>query len=197
LNTAQIVEEATKWWGFADGVENSWITYYPAELMYLVDMGMQAVREGGTILEIGCFGGKTLLALALVAQQQKAKVIAVDPMVWAEDKAWPHLQQVIQRFDDRLTFYKMRSEEAHQLVPADLVLDYVHIDGDHLDVSTDCRLWMPHLRPGGIVVFHDASTDPRNTIGTKTYDDAMEGTPGYTTLSHRLQECYQLIRRKP
>jgi hypothetical protein len=36
-------------------------------------------------------------------------------------------------------------------------IDYLFIDGDHMEpgVRADCRAWLPHMNPGGYVLFHD------------------------------------------
>ena len=38
-----------------------------------------------------------------------------------------------------------------------LGVDYLFIDGDHFEpgVRADCRAWLPHMRSGGFVLFHD------------------------------------------
>jgi predicted O-methyltransferase YrrM len=38
-----------------------------------------------------------------------------------------------------------------------LGVDYLFIDGDHFEpgVRADCEAWLPHMRSGGFVLFHD------------------------------------------
>lgn len=38
-----------------------------------------------------------------------------------------------------------------------LPVDYLFIDGDHFEpgVRADCEAWLPHMRSGGYVLFHD------------------------------------------
>jgi predicted O-methyltransferase YrrM len=193
----QIADEADKWWGWDAGVIDSRRTYYHGELLLLVQYAMEVVEEGGTIVEIGSYGGKTLLALARVAQEKNAHVISVDPMVWYGDKAWPYLEQVLNRFSTVITFYKITSSEAHLRVPLEQVIDFIHIDGNHSDVLNDCYLWLPRLRSGGIVAFHDAIDRPDHADGGYCYQTSMEGSAGYETVVHRKQDQYLLIRRKP
>jgi predicted O-methyltransferase YrrM len=193
----QIADEADKAWGWDQGVIDSHRTYYHGELLLLVQYALEVVPQGGTIVEIGSYGGKTLTALGLVAEQKGANVISVDPMLWYFDKAWPYLQQVLERFGDTITFYKMTSEEASAIVPEDLVIDFLHVDGNHSDVLTDCRLWLPRLKSGGIVAFHDAIDNPDHADGGYCYQTSMEGSAGYETIIHRRQDQYLLLRRKP
>ena len=191
-----IADEANAWWGWDHGVIDGWRTYYRTELIYLVEMAFRSVPEGGTILEVGSYGGKTLLALGLVAQRLNAKVISVDPMVWCGDLAWPHLSQVLKRFSDEITFHKMTSQDAFDSMNVP-TLDFIHIDGDHSDVLTDCRLWLPYLKREGIVVFHDAVEAERSADNGYCYQTSMDGSAGYRTVLYRKEDCYQLIRQKP
>jgi predicted O-methyltransferase YrrM len=36
-------------------------------------------------------------------------------------------------------------------------IDYLFVDGDHFEpgVRADCKAWLPHMRSGGYVLFHD------------------------------------------
>jgi predicted O-methyltransferase YrrM len=196
MTAEEIAKEAADWWGWDQGIPNSWTTYYPGELLLLAQYALEATTDGGTIVEIGSYGGKTLTALALVAEEKNAHVIAIDPMVWYGDKAWPYLKQVLEHFD-MITFYKMMSEEASKIVPQDLVVDFLHVDGNHSDVLTDCRLWLPRIRSGGIVAFHDAIDNPDHADGGYCYQTSMEGSAGFETIIHRKTDQYLLIRRKP
>ena len=38
-----------------------------------------------------------------------------------------------------------------------LPIDTIYIDGDHFDLLTDLRAWIPHVRAGGLVIGHDFS----------------------------------------
>lgn len=59
----------------------------------------------------------------------------------------------------RCTLLKMTSSAAAPTI-LDGSLDFVYIDGNHLleHVLNDLRLWVPKVRPGGIVAGHDYLT---------------------------------------
>jgi len=52
-------------------------------------------------------------------------------------------------------------------------LDFLFIDGDHSwnGVKSDCEMYGPLVRPGGIVAFHDIVPDFRTRYGTPTVAD--------------------------
>jgi predicted O-methyltransferase YrrM len=192
----QIADEADKAWGWDQGVIDSHRTYYHGELLLLVQYAMEVVGEGSTIVEIGSYGGKTLTALGRVAQERNAHVISIDPMAWYGDKAWPYLKQVLKRFADVVTFHRMTSQDAFDIMDVPTI-QFIHIDGNHSDVLTDCKLWLPYLQRGGIAAFHDAIDDPDHADGGYCYQTSMEGSAGYETIIHRRQDQYLLLRRKP
>jgi predicted O-methyltransferase YrrM len=117
-------------------------------------------------------------------------------MAWYGDKAWPYLKQVLKRFDDVITFHRMTSQDAFDIMDVPTI-DFIHIDGNHDDVLTDCKLWLPYLKRGGIVAFHDAIDNPDHADGGYCYQTSMEGSAGYETVIHRKTDQYLLIRRKP
>lgn len=43
-------------------------------------------------------------------------------------------------------------------------VDYIFVDGDHFapGVKADCEAWLPHLRSGGFVLFHDYHPYPQD-----------------------------------
>ena len=47
--------------------------------------------------------------------------------------------------------------DSHTLPWPDLLIDLLFIDGDHSfdSVTLDCERWLPRVRAGGIVLFHD------------------------------------------
>lgn len=65
-------------------------------------------------------------------------VLNVKP--WLEERVWP---------------IRMRSEDAAE--GFDLPIDFLFIDGDHTiqGCLSDLQLWVPKVRPGGVIVGHD------------------------------------------
>lgn len=75
---------------------------------------------------------------------------------------------ILRRFDGdtRVGIMRMTSAEAAPMVP-DGVLDIAYIDADHQyeRVQEDIRLWLPKVRPGGIICGHDyVPSRPRRVL---------------------------------
>ncbi len=82
----------------------------------------------------------------------------------------------------RVTWHVARSEDAVRGWEAPI--DLLWIDGDHLEpgVRLDWELWHPHVRPGGLVAFHDSRlgrADGRGLPGpTAVVEDVFRGPHG-------------------
>lgn len=134
----------------------------------------------GVIAEIGCYSGESTVVFA----RNCGQVIAVDP--WSDtyrkritcgcanadilshlaEHPPPPMSEVRRLFEERLRPYSnvkilaMESAEASRLV-TDGALDFVYIDAIHTfrHVSRDIDLWLPKIRPGGLIGGHDYSPE--------------------------------------
>lgn len=72
------------------------------------------------------------------------------------EKALEMTQNRMRIFGDRVAFHRMLSEEAVKLFE-DNSLDFVYIDGNHKyeACKQDIEMWLPKIRPGGIIGGHD------------------------------------------
>ena len=149
----------------ADGLEGM---VSAAEFAFLGDLA--ASVENGCIVEVGSWRGKSAIALALGAARSKAPQ---PPMVYCVE---PHATAVGVyggRFGpaDRTAFYRamLDADMAERIAlinlsSAEAALGFkrsiglIFIDGDHTEagVEVDVRGWLPHLAPGGLVLFDDA-----------------------------------------
>lgn len=140
----------------------------PREALLLYTLAKRATR--GAIVEVGSYRGRSTVALALGSREgAQAPVYAVDPhapFVGALGGVFgPH---------DRVQFLQNVlaagvAEVVHPVALPSTVasrawsgpIAVLFLDGDHtLDaVARDVEAWLPHVPPGGIVVFHD-SRDP-------------------------------------
>ncbi|HVA32759.1 MAG TPA: class I SAM-dependent methyltransferase, partial [Candidatus Baltobacteraceae bacterium] len=121
-----------------------------------------ALPPGFAILEIGSYLGASTAFLGFAALHRAGFVHAIDP--WTNDAMGAEGGR------DTLAEFRRNTEPfAHYIVPhqgfsADvharesrIPCDMIFIDGDHNydAVVTDLRLWLPSLRPGGILAMHD------------------------------------------
>lgn len=138
-----------------------------AGLQELIDY----VRErgvAGAAVEVGSYAGESTDYFA----RHFATMHAVDP--------WLFMHVIERVFDERMarhrnvTKWKMRSSEAAGHF-ADHSLDFVYIDADHHEkyVREDIRLWLPKIRPGGLLAGHDYSPEERGV--RRAVDDLVNG----------------------
>lgn len=126
------------------------------------------VPQGGTIVEIGSYHGKSAvnLAHAVTKKGNRATVYCVD--TWRnENIEQARNLDVFDRFTANTARHsgvivplRGRSEEVGARWDKGPI-DVLFIDGDHsyAGVVRDVEAWMPHLRPGGIALFHDTGLE--------------------------------------
>jgi hypothetical protein len=144
-------------------------------------------------LEVGVYEGAS--ALVLVGSLPRgADLHLVDPfgegMEWWEPADEQAVKAVVgraakRRGGPRVHWHVCLSEEAARGWSAPL--DLVFIDGDHSRAACrlDWDLWSPHVRPGGVVAFHDArGGDPGPTAVVGELFGAGD-PPGWRVLAER------------
>jgi len=140
----------------------------------LIDLIMAS--EAKTIVEIGVWGGKSLLPMAytLFARREKGKIYGIDPWdnqasiegashesniaFWSHvdhEEVLRHLTYVIQKrgLQDHVELIRATSADAAPIYNIDLL----HIDGNHSDATSyiDVTKWVPLVKKGGWIVFDD------------------------------------------
>lgn len=127
-----------------------------------------------TIVEIGVWGGKSLVPMAIAARALgSAKVYGIDPwspadsVVGFDDENYEWWSKVdhegvyktlcrkIEQFglSHQITLIRKTSSDA-DLIPE---IGLIHIDGNHSEASAlfDVMKWVPQVKRGGIIVFDD------------------------------------------
>lgn len=128
----------------------------------------------GNVLEIGVWTGISTTALLAGLEEHGGHLWSIDlysgcRYVWYKHPQW--------------TFFNTSSHGGGTATP-DLPLDVVFIDGDHSleGVSADLETWTPKVRPGGVVLCHDADCPAFPGV-----QRAIEGYCGRTGLRHELR----------
>lgn len=145
--------------------------------LYLVDTIL--VSEARLCVEIGVFGGSSLLPQALALRETGGRIVGIDP--WTTDAALEHMiDDANVRWWSEIDLHQIylrcaqmiREEHLDAVVElrrsrsADEVstfengtIDLLHVDGNHAAErsSEDVRLYLPKVRPGGFVFFDDVS----------------------------------------
>ena len=112
--------------------------------------------------EVGSYAGES--ALIFAASDKIEKIFCVDH--WNENAGWVGvgLREAEEHFDSttannpKITKWKMDSVVAAIGVAA-ASLDFVYIDASHdyESVKRDIELWLPKIKPGGVIGGHDFS----------------------------------------
>ena len=163
----QSAEDFLKFLGYSvtkDGKHDIKATY--AENKYLSDTvddekavhARYAAQAKDVIVEIGvCDGDTTKLLLG----NSSCSVYGIDPIVL--DSKYPSSLGSIEKINklrrgySRFTFIQDYSYNVAKTW--DKPIDYIFIDGDHAydSVKQDFNDWLPHVKPGGVIAFHDSA----------------------------------------
>ncbi len=142
-----------------------------------------------TIVEIGVWGGKSLIPMAYALKaNQRGKAFGIDPWDSAEsaegmdsvnydwwssidhERILRGLQIKIIEFalEEQIILLKTTSERA-PFIPD---IDMLHIDGNHSEKASwiDVNKWVPLVRKGGLIIFDDI-TWGTNTKAVRWLDD--------------------------
>jgi predicted O-methyltransferase YrrM len=126
------------------------------------------VPHGGTIVEVGSYQGKSAvnLAHAVKTKRNSATVYCVD--TWRNENITTALNvDVFDRFAANTAAFKdvivpLRGRSEDMGAQWDKgPIDLLFIDGDHSfeGVTRDIEAWVPHVRSGGLVLFHDTGLE--------------------------------------
>jgi predicted O-methyltransferase YrrM len=149
-------------WAVADAIPGC-LFQVEAALLYML---AHQVGPGGRVAEIGSWQGRSTVVIGrgLVAPDTQLHTIddhrGVETEIGKIDSA-----DLREKFEANLD----RAAVAHKIIHHaessksagaawNILLDLLFIDGDHSaeGVKTDIALFVPHVKPGGWVAFHDA-----------------------------------------
>jgi predicted O-methyltransferase YrrM len=152
--------------GALEGVEG-WMTDGQAAALWMAGEG---VPEGGTIVEIGSYHGRSTVVLARAAAG-RAPITAIDPHA-GNDRGPQQIEGTSaegeadhQRFlrtlrearvDDRVRHVRLPSARAMEEVEG--AIDVLYVDGAHRygPARDDIARWGARVAPGGLMLVHDA-----------------------------------------
>jgi len=153
-------------WAAAAGVEG-WLTRAQARRLW---RAAAAMREGGRIVEIGSFRGRSAIVLASGAPEGSA-LVCIDPHLGSDrgpqelradhplgDQDHAAFRANLRRAGvaSHVHHVRERSEAAHGAVPGPV--DVLFVDGAHRygPARADLRDWGAKVGPGGRLLVHDA-----------------------------------------
>lgn len=185
-----------------EGVEG-WFS--PEQVARVVERARQ-VPEGGRIVEIGSFRGRSMIAIARSAPEG-VEIVAIDPhagndrgpqeIEGFEDEAAVDSKVFLTNLEragvrDRVTYVRKFSHDA--LDDVDSPIDLLHIDGAHRygPASGDIAAWGDRVVDGGSILIHDSFSSVGVTLALAT-KLAFSGSWRYVGRSRSLAE----YRREP
>lgn len=143
--------------GFLDPIEERCLQWAAAQ-----------TPVGGTIVEIGSYHGKSAVNLAYSVRKhgKSAKIYCVDTwrnenIEFAKDvDVYQHFLDNTVQFRDDITTLRGRSEEVGAAWDRGPI-DVLFVDGDHSfeGVTADIRAWVPRVKTGGLLLFHDSDLE--------------------------------------
>ena len=179
--------EFDEMWDSTDRISGSYTRLNSAVLF------KYAKECSGLIVEVGVDQGRSGSILLHCAKNTGAKLVFVDSWesVLVENKA-KFIRICEQSGYMRYLVWHTTSEKAAtdiRKVTTDI--DMLHIDANHYrgGVDVDCQLWLPMLKSGGVVLFHDyASSFEAVTDSVDRYTEGWEDLGSWDSLA---------VRRKP
>lgn len=156
-----------------------------SKAMFLMDLVLRSRPQ--TVLEIGVFGGKSLLPIAAALKSNASGVVyGIDP--WSitaslEDVAsdahiswWDHIDydglmgSLIAKIDQfGLKEHVQLIKSTSKAAPLIGQIDLLHIDGNHSEITSylDVIKWVPHVKKGGWVIFDDLTWEDNGVRTTQ------------------------------
>lgn len=152
----ELWEEAEKITGFL----------FKEEGQALYDCTME-IPENGVVVELGCYCGKSSRVIVEAVKQRRGKLYSVDSFVDGFDGVptipgealRQYTKHVLNPFYDYTELIKKNTLRASKFFTQPI--DFLFIDADHsFDwVTIDCKEWLPKLKSGGLVAFHDYNSE--------------------------------------
>lgn len=170
--------------GFALDLANAFGFLFPAEV-FMIQAIAQSLPEDGIVVNIGAGVGTG--SLAVVEMRPDLRCFTIDI---CEGGPFGGFQNEVNAFNSYRvsplpTQILGKSQEVCHKWP-EIVgvkgksIDYLFIDGSHAkdDVEADIAGWLPYVKPGGYVLFHDYESTNWSAV-TGVVDEKMTDGWGY------------------
>ncbi len=130
-----------------------------SERMMLYRLGLACPR-GGEMLEVGSYVGASACFLGAAAQERGARLHCID--TWQNDSmmerkrdTFAEFQHNTARYAKQLLIHRGDSLEIARTFEGQVDLLFIDAGHSYEECCADIGAWLPHLRAGGMVAFHD------------------------------------------
>lgn len=124
-----------------------------------------SLKENSTIVEIGSYLGASSAFLACAAKKKKHKLYCCD--TWKNDTMKEGSRDTFDEFCHNIESLKehiciLRGKSIDIAKTFNEIIDLIFIDGDHAyeAVKADIEAWLPKVKEGGVIIFHDYGGKP-------------------------------------
>lgn len=161
----------------------------------VVALQAYAGKADAMIVEIGCaYGGSSLLFL--LGKKDQTRLHSLDPFIMdsmdtfqaTRDLCYTYVVKALADVGkaERSSVWTLIPDYSYNVVEGwESSIDVLFIDGDHAydAVAQDFNQWLPHVRKGGYILFHDSNIEPGTPAGTYN-----KGWPGPSKLVIELEK---------
>lgn len=134
--------------------------FLPAEIKTLAQTA-DSLGSGCNFVEIGSYFGRSSVVLGMIARKNNCHLTCIDifnefpPDEHDSDEIKKQFKANMKSVNAEYRLLNMLSEQAGKIYQK--TIDLLFIDGDHSydGVKSDIELWLPKVKVGGFVLFHD------------------------------------------
>ena len=127
----------------------------------------RSLRENSVIVEIGSFKGKSTCFIAEGIGDKKMQFFCIDPWMdgLMQEKGNAIFREFLKntkRYRNRFSILRKFSHEVIKEWPTNRKIDFLWVDGDHSyeGVKKDTLNWIPLVKKGSFICFHDYRDAP-------------------------------------
>jgi hypothetical protein len=123
----------------------------PIEQVKVIFEYVQKLDTGAEVVEVGIAHGRTGVAILLAGQGIGVHYTGIDNFTLGSTCG--EVADLLSKFNSSFNIYACNSDQVKWEKPIDILI----IDGGHYEaaVKADCEIYIPHIKPGGLVMFHD------------------------------------------
>lgn len=183
-----------EWSGYLEKTSHLWRRYAASEKQQRAMCEIIAgLPEKSTVVELGVCHGLTAGLFLLAGKKNNIFYYGLDD--FSLEGNYSEVFKNLNKLDSYFNLIVTKTQE----YPWSKTIDFLFIDAGHdeINVKADCEKWIPFVRSGGYVSFHDYLDCPDPSINphwaVSVYGDLM--TKGWKTIAYL--DNQMIIKQKP